>query len=382
MYHVGVSNIFELLDDENDEEGRKKSSVSLPKQDTNQSKSKAVIQTGKEQPRKNEQVSQGSSQVTAAAPKPEKRPRLEGGEGEAERKNQTRRPREPRPERKERSGPPVATNDKPTEGGDKPPKRDNKERDHSKFSQAQRGNKRIYDRKSGTGRGKEIKKGGGGRRNWGKGEEETTWVETPAVEQESEESKRGDAASKQDSAVSAPPPVKEESEEEKKIREEEEKKRKEEEEREAKLMTYEDYLKKKESEKNEKSSIIPGLPTLRKPGEGVDQNELSQWAKFTPIKRAEEEDKSSEGEGKKEKKKESKKQAVPVDSLFKVQTKKPRNPKPERTERTERSESSGKREFKDSPRGGKRGRGGSERAPNVKDASSFPALSNPPTNKV
>jgi len=138
-------------------------------------------------------------------------------------------------------------------------------------------------------------------------------------------------------------------------------------------MTYEDYLKKKENEKGEKTSIIPGLPTLRKPGEGVDQKELQQWAKFTAIKRDDEEDKPS-GEGKKEKKKESKKQAVPV--FFKVQIKKPRNPK------SERSESSGKRELKDGSRGGKKGRGGSEKAPNVKDASSFPALSNPPTNKV
>jgi len=366
MYHVGVSNIFELLDDENDEEGRKKVVTNVPstKQvETTQSKQKTTIQTGKEQPRKNEQVTSESSKATPKGERTEKRPRSsEALEGE--RKNQNRRPREQRPpERKEKSG--SSTTNERTEG----PKRDNnnKERDN-KTPQGQRGTKRVYDRKSGTGRGKEIKKGGGGRRNWGKSEE--VWEEKP-VEQEVEENK-GDGANKTD-AVPVQVEVSQESEEEKKRIEEEEKKKKEEEEKEAKLMTYEDYLKKKENEKGEKTSIIPGLPTLRKPGEGVDQKELQQWAKFTAIKRDDEEDKPS-GEGKKEKKKESKKQAVPV--FFKVQIKKPRNPK------SERSESSGKRELKDGSRGGKKGRGGSEKAPNVKDASSFPALSNPPTNKV
>jgi len=107
MYHVGVSNIFELLDDENDEEGRKKVVTNVPSKqvEATQTKQKTPIQTGKEQPRKkDEQVTQESSKATPKGERTEKRPRSsEALEGE--RKNQNRRPREQRPpERKEKSG--------------------------------------------------------------------------------------------------------------------------------------------------------------------------------------------------------------------------------------------------------------------------------------
>jgi len=301
MYHVGVSNIFELLDDENDEEGRKKVVTNVPSKqvEATQPKQKTPIQTGKEQPRKkDEQITQESSKATtpfhSKGERTEKRPR--SGEAlEGERKNQNRRPREQRPERPERPERKEKSSSSITNEG---PKRDNNKERDNKTPQGQKGAKRVYDRKSGTGRGKEVKKGGGGRRNWGKSEE--VWEEKPAEQQEVEENK-GDKANKTD-AVAAQVEVKQESEEEKKKNEEEEKKRKEEEEKEAKLMTYEDYLKKKENEKGEKTSIIPGLPTLRKPGEGVDQKDLQQWAKFTAIKRdddLEEEDKPSEGKKRK-----------------------------------------------------------------------------------
>jgi plasminogen activator inhibitor 1 RNA-binding protein len=63
---------------------------------------------------------------------------------------------------------------KPTgSGADAPAKRDSRPRNDDRNTKRGRGRppardgKRSYDRRSGTGRGKEIKKGGGGPRNWG-----------------------------------------------------------------------------------------------------------------------------------------------------------------------------------------------------------------------
>jgi len=175
-------------------------------------------------------------------------------------------------------------------------------------------------------------------------------------------------------------------------------------------MTLEDYRKKLEAERAEKPTVIPNLPAPRQAGEGVDSKELQQWAKFTEIKREEtEEQKIASAEAKKGKK-EPKKQAVPVDTVFRVQQpKKPRpskedrfekgdrpdrdrgdrpdrdrgdRPERDRGERPERDrgERAPRKDFKDrefnkeSPRGpGKRPRGAA--APDVQDASSFPALS-------
>jgi len=303
MYHVGVSNIFELLDDENDEEGKTRKVSAPVKQDTTQSKAKTTVQATKDQPRKNESTPPSKATGIAKVDRSDKRPRAEG-EGEGERRGQLRRtnnrdsnresrpPREPRPER---TGAPV---------GERPPRKDNKEREHGRSFQSggpQERGKRVYDRKSGTGRGKEVKKGGGGRANWGK-EGGENWEEPSTEQQQQQEGEEGKTATsventpKEEEKVA---PVKEESEEDRKYREEEEKKRKEEEEKEEKMMTLDDYLKKKESEKAEKAAIIPELPAPRQAGEGVDKKELQKWAQFTALKRDEEEEKSGEKKGEK-----------------------------------------------------------------------------------
>jgi plasminogen activator inhibitor 1 RNA-binding protein len=349
------NNIFELLDDENDEEGsRKNQQQAAP---SNKQAAPAVKGTKtpvsaptKEQPRKD-----SAAPVKASGPPKErldKRPQRTEGE------------RSERPDRRRTDGSAPPAGGERSDRGDRPPRvqeggrgrRDNKE---NRDSQGFRPNKRPFDRRSGTGRGKEVKKGGGGRANWGK---EEVWEENP--EKQSEEVKPEAAKSEPTEVVVAVPaePVKEETEEEKKRREEEEQKHKEEEEKEARQITLEDYLKKKEAEKAEKPSIIPELPAPRKPGEGVDKKELQKWAQFTALKRDEEEDKPS-GDSKKDKKKEPKKQALPLDSVLKVQA--PKKPRPGRPDRPEGNPD------RSSPRGNKRRTGA---APDVRDASSFPAL--------
>lgn len=52
-----------------------------------------------------------------------------------------------------------------------------------------RDGKRAYDRRSGTGRGKEIKKGGGGARNWGSDKAEAKQMEGTINEDEVKEDK-------------------------------------------------------------------------------------------------------------------------------------------------------------------------------------------------
>lgn len=356
MYHVGVSNIFELLDDENDEEGKKKVVKPPVKQEAPQTKTKAPVPTGKDQPRKNEPAApaKGNQQ----APRAEKGERSERRferpakpEGEGERRGP---PRDRRPPRGEAG--PAAPSDRPQ--GER--KRDNKEREHGKF-QAGKPTKRIYDRKSGTGRGKEVKKGGSGRGGWGKEAEGSNWDEGTTAEQEVKE----DVKTEGETPAEPQQPV--ETEEEKKRREEEERKQKEEEEKEARQMTLEEYNKKKLEEKAEKGTVIPELPAPRKPGEGVDKKELQKWATFTPLKRdeeEEEEEKRDDAEAKKEKKKASKKQPVPADVL-RFQAKKPER------ERREK----GSPRYKDSPKGGVKRGGRGAAAPDVGDTSSFPALS-------
>jgi len=323
---------------------------------------KEITNTSKSQKEEEKQVQQQQheqqqqNEVEVEQPREGEVQQAEGEKSQAERLPRRREPRS------EGSGAPLGGEKiERAEKGERPPRvveggrgrRENKDREF----QGQRPNKRPYDRKSGSGRGKEIKKGGGGRANWGKEGGDDQWEEVPTTEKQEEESKPEAEAKVEPEIASAP--IKEETEAEKKFKEEEEK--------EAKQITLEDYLKKKETEK--KGSVIPELPAPRQAGEGVDKKELQKWAQFTPLKREEESEKPLSAESKKDKKKEPKKQAVPVDTVLKVHApKKPRSGKPEGASPLER-----RRDFKDSPRGGKRKTGAA--APDVKDASSFPALS-------
>lgn len=110
------------------------------------------------------------------------------------------------------------------------------------------------DRRSGTGRGKEIKKGGAGKGNWGNAEnEEQVVAEQKAPEPQPE-----------------PEPIVE-TEEEKAKREAEEKKKAEEREKEERQMTLEEYL-------NKKKPVGLSLPAPRAPGEGASDNDKKNWA--------------------------------------------------------------------------------------------------------
>jgi plasminogen activator inhibitor 1 RNA-binding protein len=79
-----------------------------------------------------------------------------------------------------------------------------------------RDGKRAYDRRSGTGRGKEIKKDGGGARNWGSDKAEAKKMEGKIVEEEVKEDKpvttatepvEGGEAAPATEAEEAPAPV-------------------------------------------------------------------------------------------------------------------------------------------------------------------------------
>jgi len=233
------------------------------------------------------------------------------------------------------------------------------------------GNKRVYDRRSGTGRGKETKKQGSGKGNWGR--EVEGFEEQPQVS--GEESK----------TVSEPEKDPETLEREKKEQEDHEK--------EAKMMLYDEYVQQQQSK-----AVNVALPEARKPNEGADRSEAKKWASYTQLKREDEDDEeeSSEASGKQKEKKSSKK-VVPVDQVFNVQQKRrerPERPDYERSERPERSDRSDRPDRQDRRKtskpfgrgGGGRGRGfntntntntstqsSSQSEPNF-DESSFPSL--------
>lgn len=208
--------------------------------------------------------------------------------------------------------------------------------------------KRPFDRKSGTGRGKEIKRGGGGKNNWGKEGEPVE--EVPQEEGESTEA----AEVKADAPAVAAEPA------EPKELTEEEKKRKEEREKEEKQITLDEFLKLKEgSTKN-----LPKLPAPRSV-EGKPE-----WDSYTLLKKDAEESKAAaEAEEKEDKKKESKKQVIPVSDVLNIQA------KPKEGDRPPRGRGKGPRVEKPAagPKSQQKKKGGA--APNVKDQASFPALS-------
>lgn len=111
------------------------------------------------------------------------------------------------------------------------------------------------DRKSGTGRGKEISKGGHGKGGWGVNVEEGA-----------------EGAPQEGADTTQPEPVVPElTEEERKEYEEKERKREEERQKEEKQMTLDEYLAKKKN-------VGLSLPQPRQPGEGVEDKQKKEWA--------------------------------------------------------------------------------------------------------
>jgi DNA-binding protein H-NS len=128
-----------------------------------------------------------------------------------------------------------------TAGGSKEYSQNNHDR-NTKFGRSGRGpsrdGKRAYDRRSGTGRGKELKKGGGGARNWGSNDEEARQgMQTDEVADQLEQ-----VVKLETEGGEAPP--EDAGEEEPKVEEEEAV----EPEPEDKTMSYEEYLESKKQQ--------------------------------------------------------------------------------------------------------------------------------------
>jgi len=319
-YSVQIANIYELLseDDAPQAKGQAKDTKSAP--------AKA--------PAKQTQAPQKSQQ-----PK--------------DTQKQTRPPRQDRPPRQQgeiSTGTPKESHER--QGGN----RERRERGASSF---QSGSKRVYDRKPGSGRGRENnKKGGGGRANWGKEGEEPT----PEVEgkEKTEEKKEEKTEEKTEENVT-------------------EKKEEVVEEEEDKTITFEEYLKNKES-------VQFKLPEARKPNEGVDNKELKKWQGYAVLKRDEEEEKETSTESSEKKEKKPKKIVVPLDEIFDVKTPPISSPRGRGRGRgrggstrggSGRGGSTGR--GGNAPRGGNRGgrggaRGGQGSAEIKMDESSFPSL--------
>jgi len=304
-------NIFEFLEDENDPDksakklAPKEKVVSSDKptavQNKNTKPAKAQTETNKAEQPQPQQVSGGTRKTEkhqggSPGSPAERRPRLEkdpkpadskaDGEDSADNRsrNRTKGPRGDKNADKPRTVPPTF------EGRPK----------------------RQFDRRSGTGRGKEVKKGGSGKGNWGSWEEgspqqtegrkEETVTEQPPTENEGEAT-----------AADASEPKDTESKEQKI----------EEKEPEVVEKSLEEYL----NELKSKEPHLP-LPQQRKPGEGVDE---SQWREFTPLKRDDEEE-ALPSKPKKNAKSEPKKEVVPVSLQFQE----PRRPR--RDDRDQRSD--------------------------------------------
>jgi len=228
------------------------------------------------------------------------------------------------------------------------------------------GNRRVYDRKSGTGRGKEQKKGGSGRGNWGR--------EGEAAEANPEETEGAETKEVVPAEISA------EQAERNAEREQREREEREEQEKEDKLLTLDTYLAQKAS-----SAPKLALPEARKANDGADTKDSKKWAAYEVLKKNEDEEKSAEALLEKKKKE---KNTVPLNEVFNVrQARPPRQDREDRDDRGDRERGDrpfrggrgGRRGGEGQPRGsgssgrGRGGRGGAS-APNFEDKSSFPSL--------
>jgi len=224
------------------------------------------------------------------------------------------------------------------------------------------GNRRVFDRKSGTGRERENKKGGSGRGGWGK---EGEGSENATTEESTEEAVKTEGEVKTE-VVEEKPVEKTPEEEEREAR------IKKEQEEEDKLMTLEDYKKKLAD-----SAPKFNLPTVRKANEGVDTAEAKKWNNYELLKR----DEDDEEETVEEKKNKKEKNTVPLDQVFNFREPQRRDDRPYRGGRDRRGGGSSRGGGGPSRggRGGQRGgRGGSRRggdAASLKfDENSFPKL--------
>jgi len=203
------------------------------------------------------------------------------------------------------------------------------------------GSKRVYDRKSGTGRGnsvgREDKRRGGGRHNWGANDGSDS-VEIAA--EETGTAVDGEAAPSTDAVHGGEKAEEVETEEQKAKREEKEK--------EDKLLSWSDYQKQREAKRAQSSVLSQGL-AIRKANEGVDEKLTKKWNSMEQVKKDEAPAAATtatpaatatktEGESQK---KDKKGKSVRLDELFNVTVK----------------ESAPRPQYDDDRRGGRGGRG-------------------------
>lgn len=329
-YGVNVTNIYELLSEDGE--------VQISKQTKVPAKATVVPakQSAKPQAQSQKQQTPNSSQAVKGS-------------------QQSSKPQN-RPPRQQKSQ--VASASEVKEGDNSGVQKDFQRRERKRGTY-QTGAQRTFDRRSGTGRGRENKKGGAGRGNWG------TEVEGTQKEQPTEE--KGATEEKVDEEK------KEEKEEKVEVKEEEPEEEKD------NTKTFEEYLAEKEAKK-----LTLSLPESRKLNEGADPKELKKWEKYQVLKREfSDEEKEEEGEEEEEEEttqKKSKKQTVPLNEVFDVRT------PPIRTGGRGRGRGRGGSRGGDRPersggRGGRGGRGGGrgsrggDRPAEIKiDEQSFPAL--------
>eukprot|EP01116_Phalansterium_solitarium_P007285 TRINITY_DN1987_c2_g1_i1.p1 TRINITY_DN1987_c2_g1~~TRINITY_DN1987_c2_g1_i1.p1 ORF type:complete len:466 (+),score=110.51 TRINITY_DN1987_c2_g1_i1:193-1398(+) len=173
--------------------------------------------------------------------------------------------------------------------GDRPNGGERRERRERTENGAAAPRGRVFDRRSGTGRGREEKRGGAGRGNWGSVNDEEK-AAAPSEERKAEttedvaEGEATEAGESTETAAAEPAPKRELTPEELE--------RQKEREREEKLMTLDEYLK-------VKKGVNVALPEMRKAGEGEDQK---KWAKYTAAKNDKDEEESAAAKPTKEKK--------------------------------------------------------------------------------
>lgn len=333
-YRLGVANIYELLSDDNGEaiaavkasDQKKNEPAPAAKTQTKAATSSTASSQQQSKPKQTDRKNDRAPTNAAKGPqqKRDKPPRLEGSseQGAVEDTERRRsRPEGARGPRARREGGQNESND-----GFRGPS-----------------NKRVFDRKSGTGRGREYnKKGGSGKGNWGTEKDDRAAQEEGAKEEETEENK----VETEKAAETPEGEKKEESKQEEKQAEPDP---------DEKLKTFDEYL------KDVKKPAF-NLPEPRKPGEG-EKN--ASWANFVPLKR---DDESPDSPKEEKKNKETKGGAVRVDDVLDIKF-----PQEERrgfgrgrgSDRGQRNQKTGRgsRQNNNKP------------APNFQDESSFPALS-------
>jgi len=326
------ANIFELLQDENDSEV-KKAPTSV-----------------KEQPKK--------APTNAQPAKTQQKAVERSGEGKGPSRPKSDQPRERRPpQQRDGSAAPTQFDG---ERRNRPPRqqvqgegreRRDKQAEKSDFENPKH---RAFERKSGTGRGKEQKRGGAGRANWGTVEDDQkAQVEATPEQQVTEEN-----AEQQQSAEAKPEATPEVVAQPAEPNPEDEE--------DAKLKTLDDYRKTLKA------------PTVALPPPRVVEDK-GEWSKYTALKREEDQTPQKKASKKEEKEEsESAKKTIRADEVLKFTEGSPKDRDRRDNKGGFRRERGGK-DF--SPRGGGRGTGkrggprGTSSAPNFSDERSFPSLS-------